>query len=99
MSEEEGADAPEEEVEAAPEAAPSGDGKSRMVYIILAIFMGTIGVHNFFAGHTKKAVIQLVLGIVAWVTCVVPILLPVCYIWLIIDIVKVKEDGNGVPFA
>ena len=47
--------------------------KSRLVYIILAIFLGGFGVHNFYAGYTKNAVIQLLLtlllGWTVWSWC------------------------------
>ena len=36
--------------------------KNRYTAGILAILLGTFGVHNFYLGYTKKAIIQLVLG-------------------------------------
>lgn len=36
-------------------------GKSKLVAGLLAIFLGTYGVHNFYLGKVKKAVIQLTL--------------------------------------
>lgn len=36
---------------------------SRTVYIMLGILLGWLGVHNFYAGHTKTAAIQLALGL------------------------------------
>ncbi len=40
--------------------------KQKMVAGLLGIFLGGWGVHNFYLGYTKKAVIQL---IVTLVTC------------------------------
>lgn len=43
-------------------AEPVG-AKSAMVAGILGIFLGALGVHNFYLGYTKKAVVQLLLSI------------------------------------
>ena len=40
--------------------------KQKMVAGLLGIFLGGFGVHNFYLGYTKKAVIQI---IVTLVTC------------------------------
>lgn len=42
-------------------------GKSKIAAGLLGIFLGSFGVHNFYLGYIKKAVIQLVLVILAWV--------------------------------
>lgn len=42
--------------------APAPDAKSKLVAGLLAIFLGTFGVHNFYLGYTGKAVTQLVLS-------------------------------------
>lgn len=41
----------------------AGAPKQWMVAVILAFFLGTLGVHNFYLGHTTKGIIQLVLTI------------------------------------
>ena len=68
--------------------------KSRLVYILLAFFLGELGIHNFYAGHTQKAVIQLVITLLTGCFGIV-ITLP----WAIIEIFTVTKDGRGVPFA
>ena len=35
-----------------------------MVYAILGFFFCGLGIHNFWAGHKKRAIIELVLGLV-----------------------------------
>lgn len=37
--------------------------KSKMAAGLLGIFLGGYGIHNFYLGYTKKAVIQLVLSL------------------------------------
>jgi TM2 domain/Prokaryotic RING finger family 1 len=67
--------------------------KSRTTYIVLGIFLGALGIHNFFAGYTGRAVGQLCLtvltlgylGIVSW-------------IWAIVEICVLDRDSAGVPF-
>jgi TM2 domain-containing membrane protein YozV len=68
--------------------------KSRTSYIVLGIFLGSLGIHNFYAGYTSRAVGQLCLtvltlgylGIVSW-------------IWAIIEICTVEKDSTGVRFS
>jgi TM2 domain-containing membrane protein YozV len=68
--------------------------KSRTSYIVLGIFLGALGIHNFYAGYTGRAVLQLCLtvltlgylGIVSW-------------IWAVIEICIVKEDSTGLRFS
>ena len=40
-----------------------GAPKQWMVAVLLAFFLGTLGVHNFYLGYTTKGIIQLVLTI------------------------------------
>ena len=70
--------------------------KSRLAYILLAIFLGGFGIHNFYAGYTKKAVIQLLLTVLLGWTGVVALGV---LVWIIIDIIQVTADSNGVPMT
>jgi TM2 domain-containing membrane protein YozV len=80
-----------------PYAPPLGYGrsyKSRTTYIVLGIFLGALGIHNFYAGYTGRAVGQLCLtvltlgylGIASW-------------IWAIIEICIVEKDSTGLNFS
>ena len=79
-----------------PYAAPvyASTHKSRTSYIVLGIFLGALGIHNFYAGYTGRAVGQLCLtvltlgylGIVSW-------------IWAIIEICIVEKDSTGLRFS
>jgi Predicted membrane protein len=66
--------------------------KSRMVYIILAIFFGLLGIHNFYAGYIGTGILQLILTITGFGIVIV-------LIWLLFDILLTTKDGRGVPFA
>lgn len=62
--------------------------KSRLTYILIALFLGAWGIHNFYAGHTGRGIIQLILGITI-IGCSITI--P----WCILDMICVKRDGDG----
>lgn len=52
---------------AAPAAAPAGD-KQKMVAGILAILLGSFGVHKFYLGYQKEGIIMLVAWLAGWLT-------------------------------
>ena len=66
--------------------------KSKVVAILLALFLGGFGAHDFYLGYTKQGVIKLVLTITI-------VLSFVTYFWTIIDIIRIlcngKLDKNG----
>ena len=62
--------------------------KSRLTYILIALFLGPVGVHNFYAGHSGRGIIQLILGITIIGMCVT---IP----WCILDMICVSRDGEG----
>jgi TM2 domain-containing membrane protein YozV len=78
----------------APAAAYGRSYKSRTTYIVLGLFLGAFGAHNFYSGYTGRAVGQLCLtvltlgylGIVSW-------------IWAIIEICIVEKDSTGLNFS
>jgi len=74
--------------------------KSKLTAGLLGVFLGGLGVHNFYLGYTKKAVIQLLIGLSGVYTF--GILYAVAMIWGLIDGIsillgKVKTDANGWP--
>jgi len=83
--------------------------KSKVAAALLAFFLGTLGVHNFYLGYTAKATTQLVLFLVGcfffWL--IVPILfLIVVPIWAFVEFIMIlvgggqyRADANGVPLA
>jgi TM2 domain-containing membrane protein YozV len=67
--------------------------KNRTAFALLGVFLGALGIHNFYAGYNGKAIAQLLItiltcgygGIISWV-------------WAIIEICTVSQDSQGVPF-
>jgi TM2 domain-containing membrane protein YozV len=68
--------------------------KSRITFILLGIFLGALGVHNFYAGYVRKAAAQLCLSIF---TCFYASF--VSWIWAIVEVCTVTEDSEGIQFS
>ena len=70
--------------------------KSRAAFVLLGFFLGSIGVHNFYAGYTAKAIIQLSITVLTAWFAIPPLII---MIWAIIEICVVKQDAQGVAFS
>jgi TM2 domain-containing membrane protein YozV len=73
---------------------PVAQPKTRVIYVLLGIFLGAFGVHNFYAGYVKKGAIQLC---VALLSCFYGAL--ISWIWAIIEICTVNKDAEGTQFV
>lgn len=40
--------------------------KSRWLFVLLAILLGQIGIHNFYAGHNFRGICQLILTLITF---------------------------------
>jgi TM2 domain-containing membrane protein YozV len=67
--------------------------KNRVAFVVLAIFFGSLGVHNFYAGYIKKAVIQCCLTVFTFF-----IASPFVWIWAVVEACRVDRDDDGVLF-
>jgi RNA polymerase subunit RPABC4/transcription elongation factor Spt4/TM2 domain-containing membrane protein YozV len=80
-----------------PEAVQPGvvlvrASKSRGVFIILGLFLGCLGIHNFYAGYYAKGAIQLVITVVlGWMI----VGLVITGIWALIEVITVTADAQG----
>lgn len=81
---------------------------SRGQYVLLAMLVGDLGAHNFYAGRTDVAFKQLGLGLITFFTYVAAqltsnmlvVAIGVCLhvvagVWALGDAIRVREDGNG----
>ena len=73
---------------------PAAPPHSRTAYILLAIFLGYLGVHNFYAGYIGKGVAQLLITLLS-----AGFLSIVSFIWAVVDICTVQTSADGRPFA
>ena len=70
--------------------------KSKMAYLLLGIFVGWLGVHNFYIGHTSRGLAQLLISVLT-----IGILAFIPAIWAIIECIMLftsqyPVDANGV---
>ena len=73
--------------------------KSKMAAGLLGIFLGSLGIHNFYLGYTTKAVIQLVVTVVT-----LGIGAFAMGIWGLVEGImiltgKIAVDGKGMPLG
>jgi hypothetical protein len=74
--------------------AQVGPRKSRATYIALGIFLGPLGIHNFYAGYTGRAVGQLCLSVLTLFYLAL-----VSWVWAIVEICIVDKDSAGIQFS
>jgi hypothetical protein len=70
--------------------------KSRVAYILLGLFLGGLGIHNFYAGYSGRGLTQLLLNLFLFWTLVVPIAIG---IWALIEVITVDRDARGNPLV
>lgn len=91
---------PQYQPQAGMEPPPGYIQKSRVAAGILAILLGTYGVHSFYLGNTSRGLMQLLISLVgSFITCGVSAI--VVMIWGILDGIKlldgrINTDANGV---
>ena len=94
---------PAPEVTPVPPAVHNVEQKSRTVAglmgILCGVFLGGLGIHNFYLGYTKKAVAQLLLCILGSCLIVGPL---ASGIWCLVEGImiiagNINTDANGVP--
>jgi TM2 domain-containing membrane protein YozV/RNA polymerase subunit RPABC4/transcription elongation factor Spt4 len=86
-----------------PGAAPASPSvllvqarKSRGVFIVLGLFLGCLGIHNFYAGYYAKGAVQLAVTLVlGWII----IGFVITVIWALIEIITVTADAEGHAMA
>lgn len=85
----------------APYAGPYMEQKSRLVAGLLGIFIGSLGIHNFYLGYKQRAIIQLVVSLVGgFFTCGVAT--AGIAVWALVEAImiftgSIAVDGYGIP--
>ncbi len=74
---------------------PGYQQKSKMAAGLLGIFLGALGIHNFYLGNSNRGIIQIVL---TFITC------GVAGLWGFIEGImilsgSIKTDAKGVPLS
>lgn len=84
----------------ATQNAPVTSSKNKIVAALLAFFLGGLGIHNFYLGYKKKAIIQLVLSLVGSLIIIGPIIVG---IWAFVEFIMILigkiDDAEGNPLS
>jgi len=80
-------------------AALDPNAKSKLAAGLLGIFLGSLGIHNFYLGNTNKAITQLLLGTVGAIVVVGPM---ISWVWGLVEGIyiltgKIATDADGHP--
>ncbi|MDP9340320.1 MAG: TM2 domain-containing protein [Acidobacteriota bacterium] len=73
---------------------PVAKPKKRVQFVLLAIFLGMFGAHNFYAGYTKKGFMQVCFTVL---TCFYAAV--VSWVWAIVEACIVNTDADGEQFT
>ncbi|MFZ9138851.1 MAG: NINE protein [Bacilli bacterium] len=90
----------QQSTESNPNPNPMQEPKSKLVAGLLAIFVGGLGIHNFYLGYTQRGIIQLILSTVGSILFIGPI---ISWLWAFIEGIQIftgeiNRDANGVKF-
>lgn len=66
--------------------------KSVLVYVLLAFFLGGLGVHKFYAGRNGEGVAMLLMGTIGWLLIIPGIIV---WIWALVDFIVGLVNMNN----
>jgi TM2 domain-containing membrane protein YozV len=71
--------------------------KTRVAFILLGLFLGCFGIHNFYAGYTGKGIAQLLITLfLGWLF---GLGLLITGVWALIEIIAVSRDAQGFQLS
>lgn len=73
--------------------------QSRISYVLLGLFLGGFGIHNFVAGYVVRGVCQAVLAVILIASEAPDVTLLIPGLWVLCEVIVVKEDAHGTPFS
>lgn len=68
--------------------------KNGIVYVLLAWFLGTLGIHNFYAGYVFRGVVQLLMTLTAQFFMFIPLLITAVWAYLELLLQNKSRDGE-----
>ena len=68
--------------------------KTRVIFVLRGIFLGALGLHNFYAGYVKKGAMQLCITLLSCFYGAA-----ISWPWAIIEICAVNKDAEGTQFV
>lgn len=79
------------------ETGEHGNPKSGVVYILLAWFLGTIGIHNFYAGYVVRGTVQLMLTLFSPMFLFIPLIITA--LWAFVELLFQNKSRGGRRFG
>jgi len=79
---------------AATNVVVSAEPKSRLTFILLGIFLGVFGAHNFYAGYWKRGVGQLCVTLLTFFYGAF-----ISLVWAIVEVCTVEHDSRNIQFS
>jgi TM2 domain-containing membrane protein YozV len=73
---------------------PTPQPKKRVIFVLLGLFLGYFGVHNFYAGYVKRGTMQLCVTVLSCMYGAA-----ISWPWAIIEICVVNKDAEGTQFV
>ncbi len=74
--------------------------RSAMVVLLLAIFLGNLGIHCFYLGYNGKGVAQLLISLLLFWTVIAPIIV---WVWALVQGINAVQgklmDADGRPLG
>lgn len=84
---------PQQDVSLDNENLSSLPSKRRSIYILLALFLGYFGIHNFYAGYIRRGLSQFITLLMSVLT----MYFFVSWLWALIEACTVTRDANNRP--
>ncbi len=76
---------------------PAPKQKNGVIYVVLAFFLGTTGLHNFYAGYWGRGLAQLCLTLIAPWFLYIPLLF--VSVWVLLELLFVSKSAHEIPFG
>jgi TM2 domain-containing membrane protein YozV len=74
-------------------ARPAGRARRRLVFALLAVFLGFTGVHNFYSRQWLTGLLQLLLSVA---TTLMGFGIVASWLWAMVEAIVVRRDGAGI---
>ncbi len=66
------------------------NGQDKIAMILICLFLGGLGIHNFIMGETKKGVFKIIMNFAGAITCGITTI--IACVFIIIDLVKICNN-------
>jgi len=64
-----------------------------LIVVILALFAGLFGLHNFYLGHTNRGLTQLLISV-----CTLGFAAPFVWLWAVVELILIVTRSGSYAF-